>query len=410
MRRVKPDELPDNLDKMRILSAASNLERGADTLHQLEDEFRRRNPPDLMWAAQCLCEEGRWLCWSGRNSEAELKLAEAFRILPRGVRPSLDYFVNDCYAMALGAAGKWSNSLAVARSGLSPWRDTSGHLLEPKLLERNSALVSDIVGADCAMRSFDEALSFLRVQERELQAADPTPDVVNYLRTLQVQALARGRRVREALTLMTNLSADENFSRADCVVAGALALGANDLSAYKRWCATAVARFTSGQDGSGAWEIARLLLAQPQSQTMVSVAEELVDRAEYARDYSAARAPGLRGWLEYRKGRYAEALTIFRRQPTDFKSIYGMARAAQSDPLTTDWGFQRAMAALQLGQLEEATNAFRKGLEVLEEPGGPAGKKRIDLGYFCSDWYLQNAARIEAEPLFREKGLPVPRL
>jgi serine/threonine protein kinase/tetratricopeptide (TPR) repeat protein len=409
MRRVPPDQLPDPIEKMRILAVDSKLESGLPALpalHALEAEYRHRTPPDLLWAARCLYHEGSWLFWSGKYEEAEPKFAEAFRILPRGILLGEDFNAAEYYSYALSVNGQPSNALAVAQSGLLPWRDVSSDLWDKRVSVCGATTI-----AYCTMGRFDEALSFLKEQEREIQSLGSARDFsasLGFLQGMHAGILARGRRLREALDALEKRETQGLVTRSNCTDGGAIALGANDFSAYQRWCARAMARFASGQDGPGAWEIAWLLLARPQSPSILRAAEDLVKRVELATDYSVARAPALRGYVEYRMGHYAKALASFHRQPTDASSTYFLAFAAKVDPIVMDCGFQTAMACAQLGRVEEAQSAFKRSLKALDRP--TTGTRKLDLGWYPDYWFLQNAARQEAEQLFREKGIPVPSL
>ena len=129
---------------------------------------------------------------------------------------------------------------------------------------------------------------------------------------MRVQTLARHRHRVEALDQMRLFATNGFGGFSDCVSAGCLAVGIGDSGAYRQLCGLILARHAASQEGYGAAELVKLLLAQPQNQSVLRVAEELVARVASAKDHAVVLAPGLRGCLEYRRGQYVEALKSFR--------------------------------------------------------------------------------------------------
>jgi len=398
---VPKEKLPVPLDKLRVDCAAGAWNGRFDQLHALENEFGSRTPPDWLWVARCLYQEGNWFLDNGNAAEAKKKLAEASRVMPRGASLSQEFGIAMQYGSALCDLGEWSAAITVLESGLRPWTELSGDLWE-----RQQLILEELPRAYCALERLDDLLALLRTQENAAISAGVHPSVIYNVRKARVHALAQGRRPREALELATALSTNSHAVSRDCIWTGSLAAGVGDINAYRNSCGLVLARYTSSQEGFEASQIGRLLLAHPQGPAVLRAVEELLDRVDFSKDYSIVNARGLRGFLMYRRGKFAEAIEHFHAEPVAFKEVF--ARHARIYREFANWEFQIAMTAAQLGRVNEAQQAFSKGLKVLERT--ESGARRVCLGEDWLGWNLMNAARMEAEQVFRAKGIAVPSL
>src|SRR5439155_16673009 len=134
-------------------------------------------------------------------------------------------------------------------------------------------------------------------------------------------------------------------------------------------CGSALSRFTAGAEGLNALSIAAMLLAAPQNEVVIRVANELIDRVEEAGDFSKDVETGIREWLQFRNGNLAEAAALWQKasgSPASTPTL--IARARKFEYAKAVIGFRSALPFAQLGRSDEARQAYAEGLKNL----GPA--------------------------------------
>jgi tetratricopeptide (TPR) repeat protein len=403
---VPDDKLPAPRDVFRISAAASALwagrAEGLDELQNLRYEFRRRTPPAKDYEAWCLGIEGNWDFWKGDSAPAEAKLTEALRLMPADGHVSFIYFIRAYLAAALADRGATVETERVIREGLlRPERVT------PDLASGHVGMLSVLAGALCQQKRFDEAASMLREQRGELAAHGcPLRDLLNLEKKIG-EVLARAGKASEALPILMGVATNSLGTARDCVEASFVAIGSGDLESYRQLCGIGLLRFTAGAEGINALSLSEMLLATRQDDLIVQVVEELVQRAEQARDFSKESVAGTRAWLLFRKGQLAQAAALLPREfelPVPTTPI--VARIRKADYLRSVVGFRTAIALAQLGRSDEARRSYAEGMKTLG--ARPSADNLKDLGDSYMRWYLAEAHRREAEQVFGTKGIAVP--
>src|SRR5256885_11310649 len=281
--RVYPSTFPR--DEYRIRAAhgslwAGHAESGWAQLRALKDEFRRRTPPANDSLARCLIAEGNYHNWKGEPALAEAKLTEALRLIPSNSPPSWNFYVGRIQlAMALSDRGAAVEAEKVAREGwVPPARVTS------ETLGWQVGLLARITDALCLQKRFTEAETLLLDEKRELKGLDPRSRLG--LEKQHGEVLARAGKPKEALPLLMSVAIDPLGNVQDCADAAFVAIGSGDVESYQQLCGWALSRYTAGAEGLNALSIAAMLLASPQNEVVMRVANELIDRVEEAGEFS----------------------------------------------------------------------------------------------------------------------------
>jgi hypothetical protein len=204
-----------------------------------------------------------------------------------------------------------------------------------------------------------------------------------------------------------SVAIDSLGSAQDCADAAFVAIGSGDLESYQQLCGIGLSRYTAGAEGFNALSIAGMLLAAPQNEVVMQVANTLVERVEEAGDFSKDVETGLREWLQFRKGNLSEAAALSQKASGSPPSTqYLFARARKFEHAKTVIGFRSALPLAQLGRFDEARQAYAEGLKSLGPT--PSAEKPRDLGESYARWYLAEAHRREAGQLFQAKGIAIP--
>jgi len=150
-----------------------------------------------------------------------------------------------------------------------------------------------------------------------------------------------------------------------------------------------------------------MLLAAPQNEVVMQVANDLLERVEDAGDFTKDWDTGIREWLQFRKGNPTEAAALGSKpsgSPTPTTPM--LARPRRSEYVKTLIGFRSAIALASVGRSEEARQAYAESFKNLGP--APSAEKPRDLGESYARWYLAEAHRREAEQLFKGKGIAIP--
>jgi len=401
--RIYPSPFPR--DEYRIRAAhvslwAGHLESGWAEFRALKDEFRRRTPPADESLARCLIAEGNWHLWKGEPAMAEAKLTEALRLIPSNSPPSWSFYVSRInLAMALSDRGAAVEAEKVAREGWRPpasvTSDTAGWQV---------GLLARITDALCLQKRFTEAETLVLDQKRELKNLDPRSRLG--LEKQHGEVLARAGKPKEALPILISVAIDPLGNAQDCADAAFVAIGSGDLGSYQQLCGMALSRYTAGAEGLNALSIVQMLLAAPQNEVVIRVANELMDRVEEAGDFSKDVETGIREWLQFRNGNLAEASALWQKASGPPATPTLVARARRFEHAKAVIGFRSAVPFAQLGRSDEARKAYAEGLKNLGPT--PSAEKPRDLGESYARWYLAEAHRREAEQLFKARGIAIP--
>jgi serine/threonine protein kinase len=401
--RVYPSPFPR--DEYRIRAAhvslwAGHTESGWAELRALKDEFRRRTPPADGSLVRCLIAEGNWHLWKGEPAIAEAKLSEALRLIPSNSPPSwILYATRANLAMALSDRGAAVEAEKVAREGLLPPAS-----ITPETAGGQVGLLSRVADALCQQKRFTEAESLLLDQKRELLALDPRSRL--WIEKQHGEILARSGKPKEALPILMSVAIDSLGNAQDCADAAFVAIGSGDLESYQQLCGIALSRYTAGAVGLNALSIAGMLLAAPQNEVVIQVANELIERVEEAGDFSKDVETGIREWFQFRKGNLPEAAALWQKAsgPPATPSLF--ARGRKFEYAKAVIGFRSALPFAKLGRSDEARKTYAEGVKNL----GPAPSEQMprDLGESYARWYLAEAHRREAEQAFKAKGIAIP--
>ena len=392
-KTASPNDVPEPPLLLKIYRAASET-NGMPELQVLEETVRREVPPRNLELAWCLAFQGYRHLHQQDLKNADLKLAEAFRIVPRGVSLELEYFIGECYSRAFYDRGAWTDAERIARSTLLPVEK-----LPDGLYVKHAYLLQPLYGSLCAQLRFAEAAELVHRQAQQLRATGCPMATVLKVEKLRGKAIARSGDAKAASALLSAIATNASARVSDVSDAAIIALGTGDTNTYQRLCWTALTRFASGANRSSAFFVGEILLLQPQDESVMFVANALLNRLSQAENYSK----GLEyPWITlacYREGRYVEALKTLDEVPKISSGIIRIHRQMGMDACSL---FVRAMLYAQLGRLDEARTFYASGAKALGPP--PSAQQPRDLGEYVQQWFAADVLRREAEAVLKVKG------
>ena len=416
---VPDHQLPAPRDVLRVAAVraplwAGHVDEGLAELQALKDEFRRRTPPDHLLVAWCLAVEGHWRLWKGEPAVAEAQLSEALRLVANDTANEhvllLSYFVRSQLSEALLDRGAWAEAEKVARDGLLlPEKVT------PDLAYMHYLMLLEITDTMCRQTRFADAEALLEKHNRQLAGKGCPPRLLLALEKEKGKVLARAGKASEALPILMSVATNPLGTTSDCADAAFVALGCGDQKRYRQLCGIGLARFAAGAEGINALSLLDMLLAAPQDSVVTEVAADLVGRVEQARDFSKEWGVGVREWLAYRQGRFAEAAGLWPKAsvlPAPSTPI--IARISKSDYRRAIIAFRGALPLAQLGRADEARQAYAEGIKHLSDYRRaiigplPTAEHPRDLGKNYERWHLAEVHRREAEQALKAKGIAVP--
>src|SRR5947207_3969759 len=179
------------------------------------------------------------------------------------------------------------------------------------------------------------------------------------------EVMARAGKTKAALPILMSVAIDSLGNAQDCADAAFVAIGSGDMESYQQLCGSALSRFTAGAEGLNALSIAAMLLAAPQNEVVMRVANELFDRVEEAGDFSKDVETGVREWLQFRNGNVAEAATLWPKASGAPATPTLIARARRFEYAKAVIGFRSALPLAQSGRTNEARQAYAEAAKIL---------------------------------------------
>jgi tRNA A-37 threonylcarbamoyl transferase component Bud32 len=244
----------------------------------------------------------------------------------------------------------------------------------------------------CDQMRFDEA--------EEMMSGIPAPALLTERRDAVIvfNALtdfhARHVRWKEALPHATTAVECEPTDVVNYMSLLTLLAAHGDLKNYRLYCRELLDRFRKPKDLNSGEGIAKVCLMLPSSGVDLALVETLADGGLTGRrnDPYISYSQFAKGLVEYRRGRFANAVDWMRKSIDDPFYGDGHSRYVQSYMVL-------AMAQHQLNEHEEARVALAKGIEIEQTKLPKIDSGDLGTGWYWRDWIIAHALMNEAKTL-----------
>jgi len=309
---------------------------------------------------------------------------------------------NGKYPLAEEVARNTVNRVNAELGKADAWKEAS----ELRARLGNIHCYPHLVEVQCRLGRFHEAEALLAEQLGPGAARPWTPAQLKSFKKLQLTVQAYSGQWREAVPEMIALAATSQANVRDWGRGVAAALASGDTNGYARLCRSGRLRFAGNAEAENAYFLFTGLILRPHEEDLVRTLPDLLHQMEEGKDYhwSAVHLLFLNSQLDYRKGKYEEALRSLEawvqskdERPVNALEIFRIQALPNPD-------FWRAMILARLDRTEGALKAYGDGIQKLRASSPPCS----DMNGAVMAFYASHGLRQEAGEVLRSQGIAVP--